>query len=108
LLFNSVYFIQPNITNYTFASKGFTVSTHSTALPQDLTPDQETLPRNKKNLSYHVVGIGKPDGCKLRSVSLLLSLVEKQLPGRIVFCRKSVFHVALRTTSIVLVLLRST
>jgi len=44
--FNSVYFISPNITNYKFASKGFTICRHRT---QDLTPDQEKLPRNRKN-----------------------------------------------------------
>jgi len=39
--FNSVYFVLPNITNYTFASEGFTICTHTTSLSQDLTSDQE-------------------------------------------------------------------
>jgi len=30
--FNSVYLIQPNITNYEFASEGFTICTHTTSL----------------------------------------------------------------------------
>jgi len=34
--FNSVSFIQPNITNYLFASEGFTICTHTTSLSQDL------------------------------------------------------------------------
>jgi len=46
---NSVYFVQPNITNYKFASEGFTICTHSTSLTFDLTSDQEKLPRNRKN-----------------------------------------------------------
>jgi len=47
--FNSVYFIQPNITNEKFSSEGFTVCTHMTSLTFDLTSDQEQLPRNPKN-----------------------------------------------------------
>jgi len=46
--FNSVYFIQPRITNYKFASGGFTICTHTTSLTFDLTSNQEQLPRNRK------------------------------------------------------------
>jgi len=31
-----------------FASKGFTICTHTASLSQDLTSDQEKLPRNRK------------------------------------------------------------
>jgi len=40
---NSVYFVQPNITNYKFASEGFTIFTYTTSLSQDLTSDQESV-----------------------------------------------------------------
>jgi len=46
---DSVYFVKPNITNYKFASEGFTICTHTTSLSQDLTSDQEKLPKNRKN-----------------------------------------------------------
>jgi len=46
---NSVYFIQPNITNYEFPSQGFTIWTHTTSLTFDLTSDQEQHPKNRKN-----------------------------------------------------------
>jgi len=47
--FNLVYFVSPIITNYKFASEGFTVCTHTTSLTFDLT--SEKLPKNrKKNL----------------------------------------------------------
>jgi len=35
--FNSVFFFQPIITNYKFASEGFTICTHTTSLSQNLT-----------------------------------------------------------------------
>jgi len=47
--FNSVYFVQPKIKNYKFASKGLIICTHTTSLTFDLTSDQEKLPRNRKN-----------------------------------------------------------
>jgi len=46
--FNSVYFVQPIITHYKFASECFTICTHTTSLTFDLTSDQEELPRNRK------------------------------------------------------------
>jgi len=50
--FNSVYFVKPIITNYNFASEGFTICTHTTSLSQDLTSDQEKRPRNRKK-TFH-------------------------------------------------------
>jgi len=47
--FNSVSFIQPNITNYEFASEGFIICTHTTSLTFDLTSDEEKLPKIEKN-----------------------------------------------------------
>jgi len=46
-IFNSVYFISPNITNSEFPSEGFTICTDTTSLTFDLTSDQEELPINK-------------------------------------------------------------
>jgi len=43
--FNSVYFVQPNIPNYKFASKGFTICTHMTSLSQDLNNGSEKNPK---------------------------------------------------------------
>jgi len=46
--FNAVYFIQPTITNYEFASEGLTICTHTTSLSQDPTSEKEKIPRNRK------------------------------------------------------------
>jgi len=50
--FNSVYFVKPNNTNYKFTSEGFTICAHTTSLSQDLTSDQEKLPKNRKK-TFH-------------------------------------------------------
>jgi len=50
--FNSVYFIQPDITNDKFASEDFTISTHMTSLTFVLTSDQEKLPSNRNGISH--------------------------------------------------------
>jgi len=54
--FNSVNFIQPNITNYKFASEGFAVCTH-----MDFTSDQEKLPKNRRK-PFHGEKGKKPSG----------------------------------------------
>jgi len=50
--FNSVHFISSIIINYKFALKGFKICTHTTSLSQDLTSDQEQLPRNSYSISW--------------------------------------------------------
>jgi len=40
IVFNSVYFIQPNITHSEFSIAGFTICTHTASLTFDLTSDQ--------------------------------------------------------------------
>jgi len=40
------------MTNYEFASEGFTICMHTTSLTFDLTSDQEKLPRKKKK-NFH-------------------------------------------------------
>jgi len=56
--FNSVYFIKPNITNYEFASEGFTLCTYTTSLTFDLTSDQEKRPWNRKK-TFHMEWKGR-------------------------------------------------
>jgi len=67
--FNSVYFIQPNITNYVFASVGFTICTHTTSLTFDLTLDQEKLSKKRKSLFTGKKG-KKPSGEQQRRIPL--------------------------------------
>jgi len=64
--FNSVYFIQPNITNYTMQ---FTICTHATSLTFDLTSDQEKRAKNiRKKSCVGVVASAPPDvGWRTRS-----------------------------------------
>jgi len=59
--FNSVYFVKPNITNYKLASGGLTICTHITSLSQDLTLNQEKLPRYRKN-PFMGNKLNKPSG----------------------------------------------
>jgi len=70
-LFNSVYFIKPNIRNYEFASEGFTVRTHMTSLTFDLTLDQDKLPRNRKKTFTGKNKGKKPSGEQQRRIPLL-------------------------------------
>jgi len=52
---NSIQFIlySPNITNYKFASGGFTICTHTTSLTFDLTSDQEKVPKHRRRKNIH-------------------------------------------------------
>jgi len=60
----------PDITNYKFASEGFTICTHTTSLTFDLTSDQEQLPPPpKKNLSRGKK-VKKPPGEQQRRIPL--------------------------------------
>jgi len=64
-----VYFVQPKITNYKFASAGFTICTHTTSLTFDLTSDQEQLPRIRKN-PFTGKQVKKPSGGQQRRIPL--------------------------------------
>jgi len=69
--FNSVYFIQPNITNYVFASEDFTIRPHRTSLTFDLSHRiRMKLPRNiEKKLSLGKK-VEKPSGEQQRRIPL--------------------------------------
>jgi len=68
--FNSVNFVLPNITNYTFTSEGFTICTHTTSLSQDLTSDQEKLPRNREKTFHGGKKGKKPSGEQQKRIPL--------------------------------------
>jgi len=53
---NSVYSVQPKITNYKFASEGVNICTHATSLTFDLTSDQEKLPEKKYTIHTSCIG----------------------------------------------------
>jgi len=48
----SVHFGEPNIRNCKLPSEDFTICTHTTSLPFDLTSDQEKLPKKQKKLFH--------------------------------------------------------
>jgi len=69
-IFNSVYFIEPNITHYKFSSEGFTICTHTTSLTFDLTSDQEKLPRNREKKFTGLEKGKTPSGEQQRRIPL--------------------------------------
>jgi len=60
----------PKITNYKFASEGFTICTNKISLSKDLTSDQEKLPKKQqKTLSLGKQG-KRPSGEQQRRIPL--------------------------------------